>query len=304
MNKKWLFVCGALVLTTASLSLFFMQSSEKKAFHEKERLIPFQASMEKRDPHMVGKILNKKLRKDPKWQRYQALYEKHILNGKPQEEVRIPKIIHQIWLGGPLPEKYKTIQKSWKQHHPDWEYRLWTDEDAKTFKMQNRALFESAVNWGEKADIFRYEILYQIGGLYVDTDFECLRPMDLLHHLTDFYIGMDTVERKFQSPRLLNGLIASIPNHPILKECLSSMSGSGARDNFDLIQARTGPGLITRVFMNHAKDETHKNVALPSSYFYPLPACERCNSMGGPIKEEWAEEESYAIHYWDGSWIK
>ncbi|MBI2743562.1 MAG: hypothetical protein HYX48_06565 [Chlamydiales bacterium] len=304
MIRYWKVASILLFVVGGAASLYFMRNVEHNIFLKQERLIPFEASMAKRDPSFVTKIISKKLRKDSRWKTLRELYQRNILDGKATGETRIPKIIHQIWLGGPLPEKYKEIQKSWLKHHPDWEYRLWTDESAKALKMQNRDLFESAVNWGEKADILRYEILYQFGGLYVDTDFECLRPMDLLHQLCDFYIGLESIEKKFQSPRLSNALIAAAPRHPILKKCIESISGEGPRDNFDLIQSRTGPGLVTRIFLASMSDDTHKNVALPSSYFYPLPSAERNGTFQGSVKETWAEDESYAIHYWDGSWIK
>jgi mannosyltransferase OCH1-like enzyme len=299
MIKNWLvgFLAFCSIL---SLAAYFFWPHP--AFLEQEHFISFEQSMVKSDPPVVSSILSKKLRKDARWKRIKQLYDQHILSAHPTTQVRIPKIIHQIWLGSPLPEKYKEIQATWKKYHPDWEYRLWTDEDAKTFPMKNRALFENAKNWGEKSDIFRYEILYQYGGLYVDTDFECLRPFDILHQLCDFYIGLDSIERKFQGPRLLNGLMASAPNHPILQKCLDSLSG-GDPTNCDNIQWRTGPGLIARVFFECMNDKKYKNVALPATYFYPLPGPKRNGCLGGPIKNAWIQEESFAIHYWDGSWI-
>ncbi len=305
MSIRRLFLAFSL-LTALSAGIFISYSAKQKrlAFCQEQRFIPFDASMNKRDLSFVPKILAKKLRKDTRWQKIEKLYAKHILHGTPSESYRIPKIIHQIWLGGPLPARYKEIQKTWAEKHPDWEYRLWTDADAKVFPMKNRALFETATNWGEKADIFRYEILSQFGGLYVDTDFECLRPFDILHKLCDFYIGLDTIEKQFQSPRLLNGLLACSPHHPIIEKCLSTMSGDGARDNHDLIQYRTGPGLVTRTFLKSMDDQTYKNVAIPSSYFYPLPGPKRDGTIGGAIKAAWVQEESFAIHYWDGSWIE
>lgn len=300
------FVLAFLFLALLGSAILFQSRenrAKKRVFLENEKFIPFQTSMSRRDPAFIPQVLEKKLRKDARWKKLYKLYERNILESKPSPRYRIPKIIHQIWLGGPLPEKYKEIQKTWQKYHPDWEYRLWTDEDAKNFAMKNRELFDSATNLGEKADIFRYEILYRHGGLYVDTDFECLRSFDTLHKLCDFYIGIDTLERKFRSPRLSNALLASIPGHPLLEQCLKSMSGEGPRDNFDLIQQRTGPGLVTRAFLAQIDDLTYKNVALPSSYFYPLPAPERNGSFGGAIKEAWVQNESFAIHYWDGSWI-
>ena len=37
------------------------------------------------------------------------------------------KIIHQIWVGQlPPPTKWMKI---WPKHNPDWEYRVWTNDD-------------------------------------------------------------------------------------------------------------------------------------------------------------------------------
>lgn len=60
-----------------------------------------------------------------------ALYEQNIKRLlTPNKQCRIPKKIHQIWLGSPLPEKFARLAATWKQHHPDWEYmQLWTDQD-------------------------------------------------------------------------------------------------------------------------------------------------------------------------------
>ena len=69
----------------------------------------------------------------------------------------------------------------------DFTVEIWTDEDAENFPMKNRDIFEKATNLGMKSDIFRYEILYQQGGVYLDTDFFCLQPLDDLNEMYDFY---------------------------------------------------------------------------------------------------------------------
>src|SRR5438876_9483420 len=61
---------------------------------------------------------------------FKDLYNKYALNAyKIGPELKIPKIIHQIWLGSPVPSVYEPFMKSWQEKHPDWEYRLWTDEN-------------------------------------------------------------------------------------------------------------------------------------------------------------------------------
>jgi len=88
-----------------------------------------------------------------------ARYEHYVAHGLMQRtQVLIPKIIHQIWLGSPLPEKYKQLQKSWLKYHPDWHYYLWTEKEIAAFGLTNQALYDATSNYGEKSDIARYEI--------------------------------------------------------------------------------------------------------------------------------------------------
>ena len=90
----------------------------------------------------------------------------------------IPKIIHQVWVGKNKihPECIKAME-TWKTMHPDWEYRLWTDDDIEDFEWTNKELFLSIKNPGAKADVWRYEIINKYGGLYVDVDFICLKTI-------------------------------------------------------------------------------------------------------------------------------
>jgi inositol phosphorylceramide mannosyltransferase catalytic subunit len=298
VKNKRLLTLLCICITGCSLYYF----SSRPSWGEKH-FISFQQSMSKSHPEWPQKKFKRLFLRKQDWAFVKSLYEKHALQAKSSEKTRIPKIIHQIWLGSPLPEKYKALQKSWIDHHPDWEYRLWTDESLKDFKLHNQALYDSAVNWGEKADILRYEILYRYGGLYVDTDFECVRAFDILHQQFDFYSGLFNVERTSMSPRIGNGLIACIPGHPILKECMC-MSGEGPRDNCDMIQLRTGPGHFTACFLKHAKEGQLKNVAFPFTYFYPLPATKREEITCFEEKEKWLYDETFAIHYWEASWVK
>ena len=122
---------------------------------------------------------------------FKELYDKNnFLRVEPQQELKIPKIIHQIWLGSPFPQEYKKYQESWQKHHPDWEYKLWTDAEVADLDLINRDLYDASLNYGEKSDILRYELLYRYGGMYADTDFESLKPLDTLHYSYDFYIGI------------------------------------------------------------------------------------------------------------------
>jgi inositol phosphorylceramide mannosyltransferase catalytic subunit len=91
----------------------------------------------------------------------------------------IPKLFHWIWFGPrPLPEQYRCWIEGWLELHPGWEHFLWTDANRPTFI--NEVQFQAADSFAQKADIARYEIVYLYGGVYVDTDTECLRPLTTL----------------------------------------------------------------------------------------------------------------------------
>src|SRR5436190_16517529 len=88
----------------------------------------------------------------------------------------IPRIIHRVWLGAePMPEDFRRYGESWRRHHPGWRMRLWTDEDLP--ELGDRRALERARHHAERANLVRYEVLRRFGGVYVDTDVECLRPI-------------------------------------------------------------------------------------------------------------------------------
>jgi len=226
-----------------------------------------------------------------KWRLLKRLYKTHLAGRKKcHKKERIPKIIHQIWLGSPLPEQYKKMQKTWLDHHPNWEYHLWTDENVQYLYLQNRPLYEAATNLGQKSDILRYEILYQFGGLYVDTDFECLKPFDVLNETCDFYAG---IIDHIKSPQICNALIASTPGHPIIDKCIKKLRGAKISQT---PEQQTGPAFFTRCFFETAKKKGGKiNVILPATFFYPLPWHQK-DSLN---ISNWIQDNSFAIHYWD-----
>ena len=231
--------------------------------------------------------------RNPDWQKVKALYEDNYVNCA-DNETRIPKKIHQIWLGGILPDKYKIFANSWWKHHPKWEYKLWTDKDVDEFGLKNKNLFYKAKNMGQRSDIFRYEILERHGGIYVDTDFECLKPFDDLLFL-DFFTGISYDTKMI----LYIGLIASIPGHPILKRCIDSMGGYDGH-TAHVIMDVTGPYFFTRCFLNSVNKKLKGVVAFPMDFFYPLPNYIRSSKT--PYK--YVKDFSYAIHHWAVTWIK
>ena len=97
-------------------------------------------------------------------------------------------LIHSIWLrrGEPLtppPERYDRCLASWKHHHSNEGilHVLWNGRAAadflQTFHPARRALYESLLTEAQQADYLRVLLLHTYGGLYVDIDCECRRPL-------------------------------------------------------------------------------------------------------------------------------
>ena len=102
--------------------------------------------------------------------------------------MKFPKIIHQTWKDENIPEKWKKSPYMWKQTHPDYHYILWTDNDIREYIKQNYPEFLTIHDNYEyniqRADMIRYFILHDFGGIYSDLD---LYPIDNIEkHVRNF----------------------------------------------------------------------------------------------------------------------
>ena len=182
----------------------------------------------------------------------------------------IPKIIHQIWLG----DKNKMpldLMKTVKDRHLDWKYILWSEDTIGDLINQNQYdLVLYSDNSGETiypklADIVRYEKLFNYGGIYIDADSQCNKPFDDLI-FAPFFVAYENEEKR---PGIIaNGVIGSIPNHPILKECINEIGQLSEKTITRKPAFKiTGTLLFSKIIQqsNNTDIETY-----PSRYFYPI----------------------------------
>lgn len=232
------------------------------------------------------------------WRLIEKLYDNYLDdNNISNYENKIPKKIHQIWVGGKCPEKYLKCCETIQKCNPDYEYKLWTDKDVNNFYLKNRKLYDAVSNKGAKSDILRYEILLRYGGIYIDTDFIGIKSLD--HFLKfDLFAGTAYVKR----PEVLNGLIGCISNHPLMQLLVDQMLKidiNHAKRTKDIINL-TGPYFLTRGFLNIIKP-TDNVVIFPEKYFYSFPSALRHN-YNKKLAEKYIKEDSYVTHLWGCSW--
>lgn len=195
----------------------------------------------------------------------------------------IPKIIHRIWVGNKqIPEEFAAYEQTWKKHHPDWEMKLWTEDNM--ISLQNQKEYDYAKELAKKADIARYEILYQFGGVYVDCDVECLKNIEpLLEHIEAFAGAEDNYY-------ITNAVMGCTVHNGIMKYIIDNIPASIQRNSAQEINYQTGPIFITELLKNVSGFKVFEK-----DIFYPYHWTEK-NRKGERF------EQAYAVHHWAASW--
>jgi hypothetical protein len=192
--------------------------------------------------------------------------------------VRIPTTIHRVWLGGaPLPEEHEHFGRTFAAHHPRWEVRLWTDADLSELGIGATEVRRSRT-LAELSNLVRYEVLRRHGGIYVDTDVECLRS------LTPLLRGIDALAALEVPGRVGNAILGSVAGHPVFARAARLARrtvGTGANS-----PDATGPRFLSLIL------EQEPDIAIfPARLFYPYrwDELERRNE---------AFPDAYAVHHW------
>lgn len=197
----------------------------------------------------------------------------------------IPKIFHRIWVGGPMPDHLADYGATWEKHHPGWEHRLWTDDNMPA--LRNQHLYDQAEtiapnNVGQfRADIARYELLGAHGGVYIDCDFECLRPIDELLDGVSCFAAWEETGRWVNNAimgctlghTLMSTLVARLPRNVKLRR--------GARPNI-----LSGPQFLTPLIAGHGVTVFDKDLFYP----YLWNELERGDEQF---------PDAYAVHHWN-----
>jgi mannosyltransferase OCH1-like enzyme len=230
------------------------------------------------------------------------------MNPHAANELLIPKIFHRIWVGPhSLPATAEALARSWAEGHPQWELRLWTDQNLPP--LQNARVYEQTTILAQKADILRYELLALFGGVYVDTDFECLQNIEPLLGGVGYFYG----EEKPGIPAI--AIMGCTPEHPFARACVERIPERWPWRPGRILE-ETGPAFYARAIPRYVGQFVSAPLADPRSgkeagawlrppaapplvafhpwVFYPY-------YLGEPWRRE-AHPCAYAVHHWQKSW--
>jgi len=197
----------------------------------------------------------------------------------------IPKKIHYCWFGkGDKPVSFTACLESWEKYCPEFEIKEWNETNAPN---KNQTFYKNALRkkkYAFVADSVRANVLYEQGGVYLDTDMLLLKPIESLLEY-NFFIGEEV------RGRIAFGLFGCIAKHPFLKKMNNFYDQTEFND--------FSPPVITHTFSSLINNDTlgENDIILLPDYFYPLPY---------EAKEEefikYTTAHSYAVHLWEHSW--
>lgn len=195
----------------------------------------------------------------------------------------IPKIIHYCWFGkNPKSELIEHCINSWKVNLPDYKIIEWNENN---FNIDSNIFTKEAYSnkkWAFVSDYVRAYALYNIGGIYLDTDVEIRHNLDsFLRH--DAFTGFEEVGFPFTA------LWGAKKEHSWPKKILDYY------DSLDVFTDRTNTRIVSDFLIKFYKVDPNKDeiqnledgiCIYPSNYF--------CLNI----------EINYAVHHFEGSWLE
>ena len=106
----------------------------------------------------------------------------------------IPKIIHYCWFGhGEKSELMKHCMETWRKYCPDWQIIEWNEDNFDVNFCPYASKSYNEKRYGFLADVARLKIIFEHGGVYLDTDVELKCSLDeLLDNEAWFGYGQET----------------------------------------------------------------------------------------------------------------
>jgi mannosyltransferase OCH1-like enzyme len=208
---------------------------------------------------------------------------------------KIPKVIHYCWFGQkPLPLAAKKCIQSWEKYCSDFEIIEWNE---KNFNLNsNRYVREAYENkkWAFVTDFVRLKVLYEYGGIYMDTDVEVVKPLDGFLELNGFS-GFEWYDR------IPTGIIGSTKKNKWIECLLNEYESKKFIKDDGSIDLTTNVKIITdKTKEMYSIKLNNQEQSFEYVTFYPFDWFCAKDLSDGKIK---STQNTHTIHHFSGSWI-
>lgn len=202
--------------------------------------------------------------------------------------------IHYCWYGkSRKSDDVLHCIDSWKKYCPNWKIVEWNEENSDFAECKFAVSAYEAKKWAFVSDYMRAKVLYENGGLFLDTDVELIKNIDELTFGS--FLGFER-DNKI-NPGLI--LFAKEPQE-WLYECITDKYRQLTFDIDNMFNV-TSPIIYTNVLCEHGlilngEKQNLRNLTIyPAEYFNPIG-----NLYGGKPN---ITKNTYSIHHFDGSWF-
>lgn len=217
----------------------------------------------------------------------------------------IPKILHQMWKDHAVPAGFSDFVASWKRYHSGWQFKFWTDLDLAEFVETRYPLFADQFREYPKpvmrADLARYLLLREFGGVYADLDAEALTSFEpliaadvpLFAFEPPSHSALEFARRRGFGKVVSNAIILSPIGHPFWDHLLAILRRCRHAEN--PLDA-TGPFVVTAAIASAATGAAPR--VLPAHVFSPA------DKAGKAVDPTTSRMKPFAMHHWAGTWWK
>ena len=210
----------------------------------------------------------------------------------------IPKVVHYIWLGGKPKDKLTEIcLLTFKDKMPNYEFIEWneTNLDLDKIASENKFFAECKKRnlYAFMADYLRIKILYEQGGIYIDTDVQAIKSLDPLLD-RNLILGYEECTIDVVHKQIGTGFMACEKGNWFIKKVYDYYNNEIMNTKDFII-----PVIITKIFNALSPEEQEKVDVLPMDYFSPYDS-------GGVKKfsSDLITNNTYVIHWFSYSWGK
>lgn len=224
-----------------------------------------------------------------------AIQKKIPLDIKLYKEAQIPKVIHYCWFGGaPIPEQYKIWMDSWHKYCPDYDIVEWNESNYDITK--NTYMHQAYENrkWGFVPDYARLDIIYNHGGIYLDTDVELVQSLEELLYQKGF-AGFE--DDKSVALGLGFGAVKGLP---IIKSMMESYENMKFVNQDGSLNIVASPYIQTQVLMKHGLHADGEYQIVEDLTIYPEKMLSGKNWITRRVA---LQPYTRAIHHYAGSWL-